>query len=714
MSFIASTAADRRGGVSVRALLARVAVAATLAFCFVSPAYAQKIVSPIDAIDPPEDTIQPVPIDPIEPIEPIDPASGGWTRVPVSGTDESGRLIRSEVIQIEGEAGVAYAPIPEEIRTQLIDELALAAPDENVVFALNTAIVEEIQRSLAIGQPTQALIDYANQDTEMLLSADGVSARGPFGSCSDSYITKSKRLQYTPNFSHTENLGNGFSGTFSVQGGGNLDANGEVKIRVKRTKIFWVCVPYGVRFHHVRAVGSVTLEDTISLTGTIAYANPNPIEVELAKPSLGGIFFMAGPLPVYIGFNLPITVGIEISASVSGQVQYRGGQRLTGSFDYICTPDNCTGYNNIQSTIQPYDNPWGGSISGRIKPSLYADIGVRGFLYAEAVAYAQVGVRGYLHGDLWGYYGNTCGDADQNNHFETVSALTFGLDWQIAITARADTFFTKPWKKTLWKSKQWYIGFWDLLPNGSTALTPMIDGPSSIAQGNNASYKIRMRPCFPYGDAIDYTMNWGDGSSDNYTGSPAPPIWQPVYATHAWGLMGQKNIVLTALRDAHGRKFGSGRSTSRFVNVTAPVLVNLAPSGLPVASSTFCWGLGTIHCYSPDRINDGDRSTALGGFTSWSNDQGAAMPQWIELQWGQIHTISRVDMYTSDGYPIRDYDIQSWIGTGWVTVKAIRGNTALTRTDTFTPVQTFRLRVLAYSGPSHQTGYARVNELEVY
>jgi hypothetical protein len=704
MTCSGSTTTTRRRGAFVR-----IAAAFTLALCLVTPAIAQNEPQRFEEILPPEDPV--IPIDPIVPVEPVD---GGWTRMPISGTDESGRVIHSEVIQIEGARGVAYAPIPEEIRTQLIDELALADPDESVVFALNAPIVEEIQRSLALGEPTQALIDYANQDTEMLPYGTEGAARGPFGSCSDSEISKSKRLQFTPNFSRTENLGNGFSGTLGVQGAGNLDANGEIKLRVKRTKIFWVCVPYGVRFQHVRAVGTVSLQDTITLTGTIAYANPDPIEFEIAKPSLGGVFFMAGPLPVYIGFNLPITFGIEISASVSGQVQYRGGHSLTGSFDYLCTSNDCTGYNNIQSQVQTYDNPWGGSISGRIKPSLYADVGVRGFLYAEAVAYAQVGVRGYLHGDLWGYYGNTCGDADQNNHFETVSALTFGLDWQVAITARADTFFTNPWRKTLWKSDQWYIGFWDLLNGGSSALTPMIDGPSTVAAGNTATYKIRMRPCWPYGDNIDYVMQWGDGTSNPYAGPPAPPTWQPIYATHAWGSIGPRTITLTALRDAHGRAFGSGRSTSRPVQVTTAAPVNLAPSGLAVASSTFCSGAGTIHCYSPDRINDGDRSTALGGFTSWSNNGGVAMPQWVELQWGQIHTVSRVDLYTSDGYPISDYDIQTWNGTTWVTVSMVRGNSALFRTHSFTPVQTFRLRVLAYAGPSHQPGYARVNELEVY
>lgn len=651
---------------------------------------------------------QPLPL----PEEPVDDKDG-WSRTPYSWTDEAGRTTGAEVYQIEGVNGVALAPIPELIRNELVEELALTESGETAVFALSAPIIDEIQRSIAIGQPTDALIAYANQDTEAF-PADRILARGPFGSCSDSEVTKNKRLQYTPNFSRTENLGSGFSGTLKAEGAGYLDANGEVKLRLKRTKVFWVCVPYGVRFQHVRAVGNVTLASTVTLSGSISYANPNPIEYQIAKPSLGGVGFALGPVPVYIGFNLPITFGIEIQASVTGQVQYRGGQSITGSFDYLCTSSNCTGYNNLQSSIQNVDNPFGTSISGRIRPSLYADVGVRGYLYSEGFAYAQVGVRGYLHGDLWGYYGNTCGDADQDGYYETVSALTFGLDWQIAITAKADTFLTSQWRKTLWKSDQWYIGFWDLAASGSSALKPMIDGPASVGVNTAASYKIRMRPCWPYGDKIDYTMDWGDGSTTSHSGAPAPPSWQPVFASHVWAATGAKNMQLTALRDAHGRQFGSSRTTARQVLVTNAAPLNRAPEALAVASSTFCSGVGTVHCYAPSRVNDGNNSTTLGGFTSWSNDSGVGMPQWLELQWGQVVNISRVDLYTSEGYPIKDYDIESWTGTAWVKVAIIRNNTALSRSHTITPVQTFRLRILALSGPTNQTSYARINELEVY
>ncbi|WP_438019872.1 discoidin domain-containing protein [Sorangium sp. So ce315] len=125
----------------------------------------------------------------------------------------------------------------------------------------------------------------------------------------------------------------------------------------------------------------------------------------------------------------------------------------------------------------------------------------------------------------------------------------------------------------------------------------------------------------------------------------------------------------------------------------------------------------TFSGYSPARINDGSRSTALGGSSSWANDQqssGAWLPQWVQLDLAQQRLIDRIDLYTTANYPLKEYDLQVWNGSSWLTAASIRGNTSATRTHTFSPVAGSKVRVLAIRGPDHQTIYARVNELEVY
>lgn len=118
--------------------------------------------------------------------------------------------------------------------------------------------------------------------------------------------------------------------------------------------------------------------------------------------------------------------------------------------------------------------------------------------------------------------------------------------------------------------------------------------------------------------------------------------------------------------------------------------------------------------YSAGRVIDGDRNTTVGGTYSWANDWGAPMPQWLELSWSSPITTSRVVLYTTSGYVLRDYDIQYWTGSSWVSLASVNFNTAVSRTHTFSPVTTTRLRVLGRRGPDNQPGYVRVNELEVY
>ncbi|HYK03160.1 MAG TPA: discoidin domain-containing protein [Thermoanaerobaculia bacterium] len=140
---------------------------------------------------------------------------------------------------------------------------------------------------------------------------------------------------------------------------------------------------------------------------------------------------------------------------------------------------------------------------------------------------------------------------------------------------------------------------------------------------------------------------------------------------------------------------------------------NLALAAIASASSTYSG-------YSPARVNDGSRSTALGGANSWSNTgYGAGYPpQWIQLDFGTNRTFSQVVFYTTTAYELRDYRIEYWNGFTWVNVyspaQTFTINTANQRTHNF-PARTSRLvRIYTLSGPTHQQGFTRVNEFEVY
>ena len=138
---------------------------------------------------------------------------------------------------------------------------------------------------------------------------------------------------------------------------------------------------------------------------------------------------------------------------------------------------------------------------------------------------------------------------------------------------------------------------------------------------------------------------------------------------------------------------------------------NLALNATATAQSSFSG-------YSPTRVNDGSTNTLVGGTHSWANGHtytaDGRLPQWLQLDFGQVEVLSKAVVYTSQGYEIKDYDIQVWTGSAWSTVVSVRGNTSVNRPHSFSPIYGSKLRVMGLRGPDNQSVYVRVNELEVY
>jgi hypothetical protein len=444
--------------------------------------------------------------------------------------------------------GISGVPLPSDIKEALIIE---SEDNTDTVYTLNQTILQEIEISRDQGYLTETLEALAEP-------GEGMLKGGPvlLGSCSDQIHTRSKSLGFNTPLNFSGNLGGGFSGSLSATGNLSGSATGQVQFAVKRTRVLGVCIPYGARFNHARAFGNAVVGYGAALNGNINYNYT--WQTQVAKPSLGGLSFMIGPVPVYIGFNLPINLGVDVQASVTGNINYNGSQSATGSFDYTCTLSGCSGnssYNlggNQQQTLT-------GNVSGRVYPTIWAQAAVRAFLYTEAVAYAQVGVRPYLYGDLWGYAGNNCGDADGDGLQEMVNALTFNLDWQLYLTAQASAFGSAPTHWNLWNTPRTHIRFWDLI--GSSAIRPMISGPSNPKVNVSQTYSAKMRPCWPYTHTVNYRFAWGDGSTTTLSGSPQ--TWTP--SSHTWTSTGTKAMSLTALSDSYGRSLN--QATTRNIQV---------------------------------------------------------------------------------------------------------------------------------------------------
>lgn len=139
-----------------------------------------------------------------------------------------------------------------------------------------------------------------------------------------------------------------------------------------------------------------------------------------------------------------------------------------------------------------------------------------------------------------------------------------------------------------------------------------------------------------------------------------------------------------------------------------PAEPNIAPLASANASSTFSG-------YSPSKANDGDPNTALGGDYSWANEGYQTQTQWLELTWPSPISTQFIEVYSTDGYALRGFDVEYFADGAWHRVPSSSASTTNTHTAvTFGRITTQRLRLINFIGPAHQSGYFRVNEFIVH
>lgn len=541
----------------------RVLFVAVAAACLLGAALPGTAQTPGKYVLPPDPEPDPLPPDPDGTYQSTVLRQGeGWQLLNARGqaVDDSGLVYDRNLYVLQGAAGASAAPLPAGVQAGVRAALATDTEADNAAFVLDQQVLDELALAEQQGYLTpylQAIAEPADEPEPLPL---GDLRRPIFGRCSDKVINKSKAFSFaSPIDVNNVNWGPDFTGQFHLNGNVQGSGMGEVQVRLKRYSVFWVCIPYGVRLDYARARGSIDVGHDSTINGFVNFDHPDPWVWDIAKPKLFTLDFFIGPIPVHVGFNLPIKAGLSLSATIAGSLTYHGDQTAHGSFDYLCTTSGCSGAPPVFiGTNEPQE--LSGSVSGHIKPTVFAEVAVRGYLYSEWVAYAQVGLRPYVYGDLWGYYGNTCGDADGDGFYETVDALTFDLDWQLKVTAAARVFGANPTNWTLWTGPYRHAGFWDLV--GSRALRPMLAGPASVPVNGARRYEASMRPCWPYAEPVNYTLAWGDGSSTGLAGAPQTPL----PADKAWASPGAKNVLLTVGSDGHGRHLNA--STERVVQVS--------------------------------------------------------------------------------------------------------------------------------------------------
>ena len=516
---------------------------------------------------------------------PIRGTPGPSSVTPPPGTGGDPGALDLSVYVLHGDAGVNESPLPATIKDDLTATggsgtiISLEDGGENV-YIVRQDIAEGIEASEAAGELTPEIAAIAEPLDDADLS-NSFYAQPPIttnsSSCAATPHSSSRMVDLSlPSIDKTFPQSGGLNGTFSINGNLTGSVTGEINFEVKRKKVLFWCVPYGAKFKNLHVFGNAATNSTVTATGTLNYSHSfGPSEVSKTQ-LFTYTYWVYGIIPVTIGFNLPITAGLNVSATTTGTINVSGNRDYAGSFDWTCTLNDCQGTSSFTSNPSTSTQTFTAGISGHIKPEPYANISLRAYLYTESIAYAQAGLEPHLLGDLWAYAGNACGDGDGDGANESVNALTFDLDSRLDVTGEASVFGSSPWKRTFSTGSIHHIGFYDLLSSTSTAMTPELRGPANGKAGIASSFTTKMRSCWPYTENVTYQMAWGDGSApQQQTGAPGTALT----FSHTWTDPGTPTVADTVLTDQHGRTINKSMSRN------FPVCSTLAITGQPGSAS---------------------------------------------------------------------------------------------------------------------------------
>ena len=127
-------------------------------------------------------------------------------------------------------------------------------------------------------------------------------------------------------------------------------------------------------------------------------------------------------------------------------------------------------------------------------------------------------------------------------------------------------------------------------------------------------------------------------------------------------------------------------------------------------SSTYCPDVEDVdNCYDAFNMIDSDLSTAPGGQTSWTHAENE-FPSDINLFWSSA-TINTVDIYSTEGFVVTDYDI---LDSGEVLLESVRGNTEVYRSHPITETLTSQLTIRVLAGSVEEPEFGRINQVVVF
>ena len=156
----------------------------------------------------------------------------------------------------------------------------------------------------------------------------------------------------------------------------------------------------------------------------------------------------------------------------------------------------------------------------------------------------------------------------------------------------------------------------------------------------------------------------------------------------------------------------------------------LSNGAVATASSIIFDKMPGYPVFSADSAFDGDRTGRKWGHGGgWNDETSTVFPDWLQSDFSGPKTIDEIDVITfqDDNVPpvepsatmkftrsgIKDFIVQYWKGTAWVTVPGgnVTGNDLIIRTFKFTPVSTTKIRITVNAALQ---AHSRIVEFEAW
>ncbi len=145
---------------------------------------------------------------------------------------------------------------------------------------------------------------------------------------------------------------------------------------------------------------------------------------------------------------------------------------------------------------------------------------------------------------------------------------------------------------------------------------------------------------------------------------------------------------------------------------------NLKSSGTNLALSATASAQSTFSGYSPIKVNDGSTNVSVGGSYSWVNGHkyttDGRLPQWFNLAFDSTITFSKINVFTTENYEIKQFKVLVNTNNGWDTIASVYNNDSVLVSLSFSSITADTIKILCEKGPDNQSVYTRLNEVQVY